>query len=259
MRVFLVKLAGFSLYIYELQPGTLKLVYERSMKQPREYILNEEDFEDGADAFDDETVASFVPGLEASAVGLRLRLIKNNGLLKMSLEGASGGVAEWIFDGKEVMSRGCVTVSALTQTKTIPLRCSTCGEESMTRTILADKEVQSEGLTVQEVNTQIDVNQNKDSGTQYDTDVAKPLLASMTLNNKEEALDGKSKTVDYLHTSEQDQISPKNILKRKAGDFLTTQSPLHRRAKSKYDSPPWPQHLYMDCYRTTPQFEGDKG
>ena len=97
MRILLVKFAGLALYIHELQSGTLILTHERPNKDPRVHKVYDEDFEDSSDPLDAEAVGRLEPGLEASTVGLSLRLIKNDGVLKVAHEGKHGGVVDWVF------------------------------------------------------------------------------------------------------------------------------------------------------------------
>ena len=116
MRGFLVKFVGFALYVHDLQSGTLTLTHQRPNRKPAEYVLNEEDFEDSAGELDDETVATLEPGIEASAVGLSLRLIKNDGVLKATFESEHHGVADWTFHGLRGSNAGRMTACAFTQT-----------------------------------------------------------------------------------------------------------------------------------------------
>ncbi|CAN9310290.1 unnamed protein product [Alternaria alternata] len=49
-----------------------------------------------------------------------------------------------------------------------------------------------------------------------------------------------------------------NELKRKATQDMERAFP-HKRAKSSHNSPPWPNHLYMTCFRTQPISKSDIG
>ena len=116
MRGSLVWFAGLALCVQHLQSGTLTLNHERPNKKRTVYVMDEEDFRDTFDDFDDETVADPESGLEASAVGLNLRLIKNDGVLKVTFEGEHGGVVDWTFQGLGNANAGSMTACAFTQT-----------------------------------------------------------------------------------------------------------------------------------------------
>ncbi|KAI4653655.1 hypothetical protein J4E93_001422 [Alternaria ventricosa] len=113
MRAFLVKSAGLALYVHDLQSGTLTLTHERANKEPKVHILDEEDFDDGADEFDIAILQKLESGLETSAVGLSLRLVKNDGVLKIAYRGKGGGVVDWKLQG---LDDGKMVASASTQT-----------------------------------------------------------------------------------------------------------------------------------------------
>lgn len=94
MRILIVKFAGLVVNIHELQQGILMLTHQRPEKKPREYILDQEDFEELADIDTPEAVSRSATWLNASAVGLQLNLVKNEGVLKVNFEGKTGGSAE---------------------------------------------------------------------------------------------------------------------------------------------------------------------
>jgi hypothetical protein len=128
MRVFLIKFAGLALYIDKLQQGRLKLTHKHPGKVPKECAIDDEDFEDSADDLSDEDAAKLETGLAATAIGLSLLVIKNDGVLKTSFEGKDGGVADWSFEGMNALFGNNVTVSALIQTEPDTPVCLKCAE-----------------------------------------------------------------------------------------------------------------------------------
>jgi hypothetical protein len=68
----------------------------RAGKPEKQYVLSEADFENANEPNDSESqsVPSDRPGPELSAVGIRLRLLKNDGLLQMDFEGTDGNSAK---------------------------------------------------------------------------------------------------------------------------------------------------------------------
>jgi len=216
MRGFLVKFVGFALYVHDLHSGTLTLTHQRPKRKPAKYILNEEDFEDSAGELDDETVATLEPGIEASAVGLSLRLIKNDGVLKATFESEHHGVADWTFHGLRGSNAGRMTACASTQTASETSAGCKC------------MEILPPGLsnsTIQTVSTH-----------PIPDRTAQPLASSLSI----------------ISTTET------RPLKRKATEDIDQPIP-HKCAKSTHRSPPWPNHLYMTCFRTHPISKSDIG
>ncbi|KAI4712946.1 hypothetical protein J4E89_001924 [Alternaria sp. Ai002NY15] len=216
MRGFLVKLAGFALYVHNLQSGRLTLLHERPNREPTVYTLNEEDFEENADELDDEIVATMEPGIEASAVGLSLRLMKNDGVLKATFESEHHGVADWIFHGLRGSNGGRMNACAFTQTASETSAGCKCTE-------IVPPELSNS--TIQTVSTH-----------PIPDRIAQPLPSGLSM----------------ISTTET------RPLKRKATEDMDQPIP-HKRAKSTPKSPPWPNHLYMTCFRTHPISKSDIG
>ena len=223
MRSYLVKFAGLALHIIELQRGTLALKHGRPESQPREYILNEEDFEDSADSLDDYAAAALASGLNASAVGLQLCLIKNDGNLKVSFQGKNGGWAEWTFRGMKIENGSRMIASAFTKTENNPTQCSVCGEERETRSGVSDEEVQT------------DTKQSKDSASQTDGYINRCLDQHTAASTQTDQLNEQLPT---SRPSKPQEPSPGTPLKRKAQADPDDQPPLHKRAKSTHNSSP---------------------
>ncbi|CAO2657315.1 Nn.00g034410.m01.CDS01 [Neocucurbitaria sp. VM-36] len=131
MRFLHVKLVDFELYISELQCGKFVLTYERHGREPRVCALNEEDFEDNAEIIDNDAEDKLASGTLASAVGLEFCLMKNEGVLKVSFKGKTGGIAEWTFN------------DSVTQTDMDIVRASTLAIHTGTMTETLDGHTQA--------------------------------------------------------------------------------------------------------------------
>jgi hypothetical protein len=243
MRALLVRFVGLAVYVHELTSGTLTLLHERPNRRPMVYILNEEDFEDGVDELDDESVATLEPGLAASAVGLNLRLIKNDGVLKVTFEGEHGGVVDWSIQGLRSSNGGGITACAFTQTlpeapqgckcvKTLPPELSNSTIQTMSTNPIPGHIVRppQSGLSI----------------------------ISTTIENRPVECSTKLKVLGAKCDFDLPAIDEKIGLKRKAAEEAEQPKP-HKRAKSSHDSPPWPNHLYMTCCRTQPISKSDIG
>lgn len=216
MRGFPVKFVRLALYIHDLHSGSLTLRHERPIRKPTTYVLNEEVFEDGAHELDDKTVVTLESGLEASAVGLSLRLIKNDGVLKVSFEGEHGGVIDWSFHGMRGSNSGSMTACAFTQT-----------------TSEASSECKCVGIVPPQFSNSAIRTVSTDPIPER---IVQPLASILSI----------------ISTTET------RPLKRKATEHMEQPKP-HKRAKSSHDSVPWPNHLYITCFRTQPICKSDIG
>jgi hypothetical protein len=236
MRAFLLKFAGLALYIHDLQPGVLTLLHERADKEPKVHILDDEDFEDSADEIDPASVQYLESRSEASTVGLSLGLIKNDGVLRITYEGKHGVVANWTFEG---LNETRMVASAFTQT-----------DPEVSR-IRGDLHTTSLKLSISTIQTMAthprpqQICQSIRSGFSVISNVATRPISGNT-KQKEEAQSPTSPT-----TNEKD-------LKRKASPEIPTCF-AHKLARSEHNSPSWPNHLFMACYRTQPVHNGDVG
>ena len=242
MRAFPVKFVGLALYIHDLQSGTLTLLHERPNRKPKVYVLNEEDFEDGVDEIDDKTVSTLEPGLETSAVGLSLRLFKNDGALRITFEGEHGGIVDWKFQGLEGSEMGSMTACAFTQT----MPEASTGYKSV--------EVVPPEMSIGSIQTV--------STDPIPQRLVQPLPLGFSTMSTTETRPVKRKAKTKLPKAERDLnlpiIATDSGLKRKSTE--NTERPIpHKRAKSSFDSPPWPAHLYMTCFRTQPISKSDIG
>ncbi|KAI5375716.1 hypothetical protein J4E82_005668 [Alternaria postmessia] len=224
MRTLLVKFAGLALYIHELQSSTLVLTHARPNKEPRVHKVYREDFEDAADELEAEALGELEPGIEASVEGLSLRLIKNDGVLNIAYEGKDGEVVEWKFQGLTSMM-----ASASTQTVSeAQSKLST----STIRTVATDPTPQR----------MIWPSQSELSG-----------ISTIETRPIETPFKGEEEAPARAATG-----AGENELKRKATQDMERAFP-HKRAKSSHNSPPWPNHLYMTCFRTQPISKSDIG
>jgi len=111
----LISHPGLQFYIFRLY-GTLTYTLTVAGRPPRKFELHEVDFEDAEGFVKDEEVEG-IQGIDASAVGLKLTLVKNVGHLEMSFTGTDGGSASWIFEGlKELGRAGVMYATAGIQT-----------------------------------------------------------------------------------------------------------------------------------------------
>jgi hypothetical protein len=91
-------------------------------------------------------------GIDASAVGVQLRLIKNDGILMFAFEGKDGSIAQWTFDGMGLSNGDRMVATATTQTHVDPKECLMCGENREIRT--KHEETQTEPASIQSTGVQ---------------------------------------------------------------------------------------------------------
>jgi hypothetical protein len=104
-------LPGIKFYLLELR-GWLRYTLTRPGKAPKVFKLCDADLDDN----DVDKPEKLKHGLDASAVGIQLRLLKNDGVLKVEFEGRDGAVANWTFNGLALMNGGRMVAAAATQT-----------------------------------------------------------------------------------------------------------------------------------------------
>ncbi|KAF2007455.1 hypothetical protein P154DRAFT_529070 [Amniculicola lignicola CBS 123094] len=107
----LISNPGVKFWLFQLD-GKLTYSLTLNNKPPKEYELADSDFE-GVHAHvkgeDDHDSAIHTLGTDASGVGVSIRLIKNDGTLRMEFLGNDGGVAHWSFNGLEKVGGGTST------------------------------------------------------------------------------------------------------------------------------------------------------
>jgi hypothetical protein len=88
----LISSPGLQFELCELR-GSLTYTFNRAGKPAKQYVLSESDFEDitADEDSEDERPQPRKPGLEASAVGIHIRILKNDGQLQFDFEGTNGG------------------------------------------------------------------------------------------------------------------------------------------------------------------------
>jgi hypothetical protein len=104
-------LPGLKFYLLEFR-GWLKYTLTRPGKAPKIFKLCDADLDDN----DVDKPEKLKHGLDASAVGIQLRLLKNDGVLKVEFEGKDGAVANWTFNGLALVNGGRMVAAAATQT-----------------------------------------------------------------------------------------------------------------------------------------------
>jgi hypothetical protein len=109
----LIAAPGLQLYVHRLL-GTLRYTLTIAGRAPKHFELSDEEFANTSPQVKSESTRN-LQGTEASAVGLELRLVKNDDVLDMEFEGRNGGMAEWRFVG--LQEQGRIVGVAGTQTK----------------------------------------------------------------------------------------------------------------------------------------------
>ncbi|KAF2659340.1 hypothetical protein K491DRAFT_675791 [Lophiostoma macrostomum CBS 122681] len=115
---------GLQFYIVKID-GTLKYSILRNGKAAKNYEISETDFKEDENSHikkEQEADELVITGTEASAVGLRILLIKNEGRLTMEFEGKSGGHASWTFERLREVKGGSVYANAGIQTNATPAK-----------------------------------------------------------------------------------------------------------------------------------------
>jgi hypothetical protein len=145
----LISHVGLRFTLSELH-GSLTYTLTRPGKTPKVYDLCDSDLDDGSnsESSDPEEVNKTKPGLDASAVGIQLRLIKNDGVLKIEFEGKDGAMANWAFAGLALVA------AAGTQTEVDVKKCFVCGEEKRETVKVKHEETQTDMAASQSFGTQ---------------------------------------------------------------------------------------------------------
>lgn len=225
-------------FIFFKLHGTLSYIVTRTGKPPKVYKLHADDFDNDSDGPNDDNiqVKSETPenGTTASAVGLRLQLVKNDGVLEMEYESGEGATAKWMLDGLALHDGGIMCTAAGTQTEQDAEKCAVCGRGREEKREVMHREVQTDTTATRSMDTQT-------------TGYPATSTAVQTTSNP-------------IPTPPSDDQSTTPNLKRKASlPPPTTPEPLHKCAKTLHESPPWPRHMYMTCSRNGPKYKGDTG
>jgi hypothetical protein len=159
----LISHPGLQFYILRLS-GTLTYTLTAAGRPPRVFELHEADFEDAEGLIKDEESVS-LQGTDASAVGLKLTLVKNIGHLEMKYAGGSGGSANWTFKG-------------LKQIGLVSSMYATAGAQtSMAR--MVDSEMQTSMAKMVESGMQTRSSVSTDSATQSDLIPTEPVYVGI--------------------------------------------------------------------------------
>jgi hypothetical protein len=151
----LISLLGLRFYLFELR-GSLTYTHTRNGKGPKVYEICESDIEDEveSDSSSTEGTTKPRPGVDASAVGVQLRLVKNDGLLTIEFEGKDGSAAQWTFDGNELLGGGSMVAAAATQTDVDEKKCLICGVEKRQNVEVKHEETQTDTTSTKSMETQ---------------------------------------------------------------------------------------------------------
>jgi hypothetical protein len=327
---------GLRFYLLELR-GSLKYTLTRPDKTPKVYEICDSDLDDGSSSENSNTEEpkKLKSGLDVSAVGIQLRLIKNDGVLKIEFEGRDGAAADWTFHGLALIEGGRMVAAAATQTDVEARMVESRHEESQTD-IVATQSIGCQTSAVRTSSTGVQTTPEKTPlhlqfldaiyilGPHINTPAAQTVVEQGLIGLKtrwrtvRKILDGSPvaridlalldkklkkmvKKTGPLHTlkapttrlnikkpAEPTPIQSTSIgtqtesskdtevsslqkslfehtritqpdLKRKASATPIATEPLNKRARSTRDTPPWPRHIYMECFRNTPIFKGDVG
>jgi hypothetical protein len=167
---------GLRFTIFQLH-GSLRYTLTRPGKAPKVYDICDSDLDDGSssESSNSEETDKLKPGLDASAVGVQLRLIKNDGVLKMEFEGRDGATADWTFEGLALVDGGRMVAAAVTQTEVDGKKCVVCGEEKREIVEVKHEETQTDVVATLSIGAQTATLTTSSTGVQTAT---KPKLKS---------------------------------------------------------------------------------
>ncbi|KAF1913645.1 hypothetical protein BDU57DRAFT_502319 [Ampelomyces quisqualis] len=228
-----ISIPGLGLYLFELQ-GSLKCTLTRNGRPTKVYEFDESDLDDESHSTSDSEIPrdQLKAGIDASGVGVQLRLFKNDGVLRIEFEGKTGSTAVWTFEGLELPNGGSLVAAATTQTKFDPKECVICGATKTKILEMKHEETQTAAPSVKSTDKQT---------TMEITSTSTGVETNCSLMKRKGS------------------VTTSPGLKRKTSSPPEASPLLHKRAKSKHDSPPWPRHLYTTCFRSYPIFRGDVG
>jgi hypothetical protein len=253
---------GVQFELFKLR-GLLTYNFTRAGKPEKQYVLSEADFEDTNESNDSDpqSVLSGRPGPELSAVGIRLRLLKNDGLLRMEFEGTDGSSAKWMFEGLNIENGTSAVASATTQTLIDPINCTVCGQKQVTQGETTDCGTQTSHQATEDNSTQtitaLDAQSSSEMESAQTTNVAGSPEMTSTATQSDIAIEPSTSNSAYINTIT-DENTGRPSKKRKASPDPQAEL-LHKCAKSKHDSAPWPRYIYMDCWREKPISKTDLG
>lgn len=127
----LISSPGLQFELFKLH-GSLTYTFTRAGRPAVQNVLSDLDLVDLTRDEDSEDgmPQPKKPGLDASAVGIEVRVLKNDGRLQLDFEARDGGSAKWVFDGLSANDAKPLSVSTSTQTIPDPSLCMTCGRSS---------------------------------------------------------------------------------------------------------------------------------
>jgi len=163
----LISNPGLKFYLFELR-GSLTYTHTRNGKAPKVYEICESDIDDESES-DSSTNAGTTylkSGVDASAVGIQLRLLKNDGLLKFEFEEKDGSAAVWMFNGTEPLGGIGMVAAAATQTEFDEKQCLVCGMEKRQDVEVKHEETQTDMTATESVETQTTAQTTSSNGVQ---------------------------------------------------------------------------------------------
>ena len=213
----LISIPGLQFQLFELH-GSLTYTFTRAGRPAVQSVLSELDYvdltrdEDSGDGMPQPKK----PGLDASAVGIQVRVLKNDGQLQLDFEARDGGSAKWVFDGLSADDAKPLSVSTSTQTIPDPSLCITCGRPS----------VSPAGVT--------------DSSAQTAKRVSEDAVTSTITTDSTSVRHRKRKTSVSLRAEQPPQ-------KRTQREDESAPQPPQKRTQRQGESAPQPRNIYMSC------------
>jgi hypothetical protein len=144
-----ISLPRMKLYLYQLR-GSLKCTFTRNGGAAKVYHFSESDLgqQDATAARSIEETHEHLLRIDASAVGFRIRLLKNSGVLKIKFCGKDGAMADWTSDGLALAHGGRMMAAAASQTFVDADKCLLCSRQNTDDVEIRFEEVQPDILSL---------------------------------------------------------------------------------------------------------------
>jgi hypothetical protein len=166
-----------------------------------------------------------------------------------------------MFEGLNVENGKTAVTSATTQTLLDQTDCTVCGQKHVTQAETADCGTQTSHQATEDNSTQtstaLDAQPSSEIGSARTTHGAGNLETISTATQSGIAVEPDTSNSAYINIVT-DRNTGRASKKRKASSDSEAEL-IHRRAKSKHDSAPWPRYIFMDCWREKPQSKTELG
>ena len=179
----------------------------------------------------------------------------------MEFEGTDGSSAKWTFEGLNIENGKTAVASATTQTLLDQTNCTVCGQKQVAQGETADCGTQTSHQATEDSGTQTNTALDAQSGSGMEsaqtTNVAGIPAMISTATQSDIAIEPEISDSAYINNFT-DENTGRPSKKRKASPDPQAEL-IHKCAKSKHDSAPWPRYIYMDCWREKPLSKTDLG